>query len=227
MYWNESKPPESFEIPDDVVDAVYAISCRCLPVDHAHILREALHAALPWLADEESAGVHPIHVADSGNGWMRPELPNDLLYLSRRTKLALRLPKHRVKDASRLSGTALDVGGHSLVVAGSTVRALSPITTIFARYVVLDTVEDEQAFLVSIVRRLGEIGIQPKKMLCGIEKTIATPTGNIHTRSLMLADLAVEESIRLQQRGLGPLRQLGCGLFIPHKDIDEVRQASH
>jgi CRISPR/Cas system CSM-associated protein Csm4 (group 5 of RAMP superfamily) len=40
----------------------------------------------------------------------------------------------------------------------------------------------------------------------------------------MLADLAVEESVRLQQRGLGPGRTLGCGLFLPHKDINEVRQ---
>jgi hypothetical protein len=61
-------------------------------------------------------------------------------------------------------------------------------------------------------------------MLCGMERVIATPDRKIQARSLMLADLAVEESVRLQQRGLGPGRTLGCGLFLPHKDINEVRQ---
>ena len=225
MYWSDSQSDESVTIPDDVVDAVFAISCRCLPVDHAHALRQALLAALPWLAEEQEAGIHPIHGAESGNGWMRPDRPEDLLYLSRRTKLTLRLPKHRIEDVARLSGVTLDIAGHALVVAASTVRALSPITTIFARYVALDAGADEEAFLAAAMAQLHGLGIKPKKMLCGIEKSIATPDGNVRTRSLMVADLSMEESIRLQQHGLGPLRQLGCGLFIPHKDIDEVRRA--
>jgi len=40
----------------------------------------------------------------------------------------------------------------------------------------------------------------------------------------MIADLEVEESLRLQQKGLGPYRYLGCGLFIPHKGIDDIRK---
>jgi hypothetical protein len=39
----------------------------------------------------------------------------------------------------------------------------------------------------------------------------------------MIADLPVEESLRLQKTGLGPHRYLGCGLFIPHKGIKDVR----
>ncbi len=226
MYWSDQNPTETFVVPDDVVDAVYTISCRCLPVDHAHALRLALLQVLPWLADEEGAGIHPIHVAESGNGWMRPEHPDDLLYLSRRTKLALRLPKDRIADAGRLSGVTLDVAGNPLSVAGSSMRPLSPITTIFARYVMADGSADEEGFLAAALTQLGSMGIKPKKMMCGMEKSIATPDGNIRTRSLMLADLTREESVRLQQLGLGPLRQLGCGLFIPHKDIDEVGRAS-
>ena len=51
-----------------------------------------------------------------------------------------------------------------------------------------------------------------------------SPDKTLPTRSLMLADMEVEDSVKLQQHGLGPWRQLGCGLFIPHKDISEVRQ---
>jgi hypothetical protein len=41
---------------------------------------------------------------------------------------------------------------------------------------------------------------------------------------LMIADLEIEESVRLQQSGLGPYRHLGCGVFIPHKDINEIKK---
>lgn len=225
MYWQETKENEHYVVPDDVVDVVYNIQCRCLPVDHAWALSQAISAALPWFADEPEAGLHPIHVADSGNGWMRPDAPDALLQLSRRTRLMLRLPKHRVEDAGKLSGQTLDVGGNVMKVEKATVKPLSAMTTLFSRYIVSAEGMDEAAFLREAQSLLADMGIRPKKMLCGIERIIATPDRRIHTRSLMLADLAAEESVKLQQRGLGPGRTLGCGLFLPHKDIKEVRPA--
>ncbi len=52
--------------------------------------------------------------------------------------------------------------------------------------------------------------------------TLTTPDGTVHTRSLMLANLSQQGSVRLQQTGLGPRREMGCGIFIPHKGIDAV-----
>ena len=103
MFWQESRE-ETRAVPDDVVDIVYQINCRALPVDHAWALSQAVRAVLPWFADEPAAGVHPIHVADSGNGWMRPENAGDLLCLSRRTKLVLRVPRQRIDAAQALVG---------------------------------------------------------------------------------------------------------------------------
>jgi CRISPR-associated protein Cas6 len=225
MYWEEEKKDnERYVVPDDVVDIAYNISCRCLPVDHAYALQQALHGALPWLQDEELAGMHTIHVAESGNGWMRPDNADDLLYLSRRTKMVLRVPRHRIEEAAALSGRNLDVDGHALEVGKSAIRPLSALTTIFSRYIVAEEGADEAAFMQSVAQQLRAMGIRAKKMLCGLEHGIRTPEHLIRTRSLMLADMDVEDSVKLQQQGLGPWRQLGCGLFIPHKDINEVGQ---
>jgi hypothetical protein len=38
----------------------------------------------------------------------------------------------------------------------------------------------------------------------------------------MIADLKTDESLALQQFGLGEGRKLGCGLFLPHRGIDAV-----
>jgi len=226
MYWQETSHQEPVVVPDDVVDVVYQIACRTLPVDHAWALSQAVQRLLPWIGTEPAAGVHTIHVADSGNGWMRPDHADDLLYLSRRTRLVLRVPRQRVDEAQTLVGHTLDVAGHAMKIEQATLRSLSPISTVFARYVVGEEQgEDENAFLACVLAELKALGVQPKKMLCGIERVLVTPERPIRTRSLMIAELTPPESVTVQQRGLGPLRQLGCGLFLPHKDIKEVKQA--
>ena len=226
MYWQEHKPTEEYVVPDTIVDAVFGITCRSLPVDHAYALSQAIQTALPWFAVEADAGLHTIHGADSGNGWMRPEDPRALLHLSHRTKLMLRLPKHRLTDAEALLGKTLDVGGHELRMDKLTPRPLSRITTLFTRHLVIAAGDDETAFLKHALELFGALGIRPAKMLCGKMTTVALPARVLQTRSLMVADLTVEEAVLLQQRGLGPERKLGCGLFIPHKDINEVRRKS-
>ena len=223
MFWQEEKKPdERHVVPDDIVDVAYDIACRSLPVDHAFALFEALNRVLPWV--EHEAGILPIHVADSGNGWMRPERPDDLLYLSHRTRMLLRVPQHRVAEAQRLSGQTLAIAGHAMKVGRATIRPLSTHTTLFSRYIAADATLAENAFLERMHADLAAMDVHPRKMLCGIERAIATPSKPVHTRSLMVAELTVEQSLRLQSRGLGALHHLGCGLFIPHKDIKEVKQ---
>jgi len=224
MHWEESTPAEEPVVPDTVVDAVFGISCRTLPVDHAYALSQAIQRALPWFASEAGAGLHIIHVAGSGNGWQRPVDPTALLHLSRRTKLALRIPKQRIAAANALIGQTLDVDGHALHVDEITLRPLSRITTLFSRYVLITTVDDEESFLEAAAGQLGTLGIRPRKMLCGLTTPIATPARTLQTRSLMIAGLSPGESVLLQQRGLGSERKLGCGLFLPHKDIDDLRR---
>jgi len=223
MYWADSGKPERYVVPDDVMDVVYQIDCRTLPVDHAWVLSQAILAVLPWLADEPGAGVHPLHVAESGNGWMRPEGPDALLHLSRRTKLTLRVPKHRLEQSAALSGTTLDIAGHRLTVQASSTRLLVPFSAVFARHVPVAAGQEEAAFIEQLVPAIQALGVTPRKLLCGREHVLATPRGPLATRSVMLADLPEPESVALQRHGLGPYRTLGCGLFIPHKDIKEVR----
>ena len=68
--------------------------------------------------------------------------------------------------------------------------------------------------------------INIRKALCGKSTPLATAGRPVHTRSLLLADLTPEQSVRLQQMGLGPHRKMGCGIFIPHKGIDAVKKSA-
>lgn len=216
MYWQEELEAGAFVVPDDVIDLAFAITCRALPVDHAQALYTAVAAVLPWLADEPEAGIHSIHGADSGNGWERPE---DVLLLSRRTRLMLRLPKERAEEAQALSGHVLDVAGHEMTVGAAKSRRLCKTTTLYARYLSFADTRSEADFLAACAAVLRERGIKAKKILCGKTRTLHTDDGPLETRSLMLADLSLEDSVRLQERGIGTHRRIGCGLFIAHKSV--------
>jgi len=226
MFWTEEgNAAEEFRVPDDVVDLAFAIKCPTLPVDHAYELSRQLHEMLPWLGEEPQAGVHLIHGAASGNGWYRPEeTAGALLHLSRRARMRLRLPRHRLADAGELSGKTLHIGAHALEVGGSEVHRLNPLPTLFSRFVITRETVDEAEFLQMAMERFTELDIECRKLLCGITHTFNFPEGPVFTRSLMVADLTPEHSVRLQQTGIGEGRKFGCGLFIPHKGIKAVKQ---
>ena len=229
MFWEQEKNESSpYVVPDDVVDLVYNIRCKCLPLDHAYRFSAALRAALPWMDEEAQAGIHLIHGAESGNGWMRPEdTSNEVLHLSRRSRMTLRMPRHRIDAAQALTGQTLDIDGHPLEVGPSRVKLLSTLPTQFARYVVVPEdvdPEDETAFMTAAAAQLRALDIKVRKLLCGRAHALSHPDGQVYTRSVMLADLDVEEAVVLQQQGIGPHRKMGCGLFIPHKGIKAVQE---
>jgi len=202
---------------------VFAIECRSLPVDHAYALSQAVQAALPWFADEPRAGLHTVHGAASGAGWQRPAGEDARLQLSRRTKLVLRLPGHRMVDAAALSGRTLDVAGSPMRVGPLSVRPLLRIASLFSRSVIFEGATDEAAFTAAATEALRALGVAASTLLCGRDVTLATPQGSYRTRSLMLSVATPAQSLRLQREGLGAARKLGCGVFIPHKDVGDLR----
>jgi CRISPR-associated protein Cas6 len=209
----------------DVVDAVFAIECRSLPVDHAYALSAAIQAALPWFADEPQAALHTVHGAASGAGWQRPEGEDAQLQLSRRTRLVLRLPEHRMADAAALSGRTLDVAGSPMRVGRLSARPLLRIASLFSRSVIFEGAADEVAFVAAANAALRALGVAASTLLCGREVTLVTPQGTHRTRSLMLTVATPAQSLLLQRQGLGEARKLGCGVFIPHKDVGDLRGA--
>ncbi|TNF38704.1 MAG: type I-MYXAN CRISPR-associated protein Cas6/Cmx6 [Gammaproteobacteria bacterium] len=228
MLWVEEDDQQEFELPDDIVDVSYKIECRQIAIDHAHDLSMALLQALPWLAEEADAGVHLIHGASSGNGWQRPDenSTDDFIYLSKRARMQLRVPKQRIEDAHKLTGQVLQVGDYAVEVGEAQIRPLTTLGTLFARYIPILEGEGEEAFLERIVSEMRAMDVKVKKVLCGVGHTFSLPEGRVETLSVMVADLDPRSSVKLQQKGIGEGRKRGFGLFIPHKGIKPVGDMS-
>ena len=222
MLWeDDDKQNKGFVVPDDVVDLCFKINCRQIPTMHAMELAEALYKVLPWLEHEPEIGIHQIHGAATGNGWERPP-DGELIHLSKRAKMHLRVPRDKVEDSMKLTGEALDIAGFMVEVGEASVKLLNPIQTIFSRYIISPEGLDEDQFLQWLAGVLKQRDIHVRKVLCGIGHTISTPDGDIETRSVMIADLDKASSLSLQETGVGPGRHFGCGIFLPHKGIRAV-----
>ncbi|MCW9012348.1 MAG: type I-MYXAN CRISPR-associated protein Cas6/Cmx6 [Gammaproteobacteria bacterium] len=228
MLWEEDKKQKAFVVPDDVADLSFKLDCKRIALDHAYDLFQALSAALPWLASEDRAGVHLVHGASTGNGWQRPEETDgeNFIYLSRRSRMHLRLPKERYEDAKQLIGQTLDIGGYELTVGEYQIKPLTSQGTLFSRYILLADNETEDQMVERVAEEMKTMGINLKKALAGIDNEFASPNGKMRTMSLMVADLDPDEAVTLQQKGVGEGRKMGFGLFIPHKGIRPVGDMS-
>ncbi|MEE9448399.1 MAG: type I-MYXAN CRISPR-associated protein Cas6/Cmx6 [Arenicellales bacterium] len=227
MYWKEKSEEKTFEVTDEVIDLSFKIKCKSLPLDHAWALSHALTEAQPWLKGHKHIAIHLIHGAGSANGWIRPNNPeNELLHLSRRARFTLRIHKAQLNLAESLNGLELNIDGHALLIESFKSQLLVPQETIFSRYVTTEAEFSEDDFLNSYAPQIEALGINIKKMMGGMQHNFQTPNGPLATRSLMLADLEKEESIILQQHGLGQQQLMGMGIFLPHKGISAVKETS-
>ena len=220
--WQDDEQVKKPEQSDRVVDLNFKLDCPCLHVDHTAALHNAIHGALPWFREHPLSGMHLVHVAGSQNGWMRPEEPDELLHLSHRTRLTLRVAMEMIEEAHALSGQTLDIAGNRMQIGKATQKPVRASDILFSRHVISADKDDENEFMQTVAEELKQLDIRFRKLLPGKQLNLRGPEGIVKTRSLMVADLDLEDSLTLQEQGLGEGRTYGCGLFIHHKGIKAV-----
>jgi CRISPR-associated protein Cas6 len=196
---------------DSAVEAVFPLEGKTLPREHAQALLDALVVSMPWLQDDAGAGIHPLKLV-SGT--------ESMALLSGRTRLILRVKANRLDKLRASEGAQLDVAGHPLRLGAVHLRALQPLATLYA-YRVAAIAGDESAFMQAMEAELAALGVAGERV-CGKRQMVRVNQHDMVTFSLMLHALPPDQSLRLQQFGLGPHRLLGCGVFVPHKSAAAV-----
>ncbi|MDE1943527.1 MAG: type I-MYXAN CRISPR-associated protein Cas6/Cmx6 [Betaproteobacteria bacterium] len=195
---------------EPVTDVAFALRGQFVPSGYAQRLWLAVSAALPWLADEPAAGLLPLRGTEQGGG----------LWLPRRARLVLRLPAGRVEAARTLEGATLDLGqGHVLQVGTAEERPHHGHPTLHAALVATEL--DETAFGEQVRQELDDMGVQGQ-WICGRERMLHCDNVALRGFSLVVHHLKGEQSLRLQARGMGSARHLGCGIFLPFKAIPNL-----
>ncbi|MBF0266945.1 MAG: hypothetical protein HQL46_16905 [Gammaproteobacteria bacterium] len=224
MFWNEKDKQADITQSDLVVDVSFKIECKQLPGDHIDFLYQALIYKFPWLTNDERISVQQLYLPASGNGWERGiHTTDNIIHLSKRTRLNIRLPKFLEHKIGELENTLLDINGYPLTIKQFKTYPIKTSDILVARFAYYcDTDNDEALFLQKAYQEITSRGIEVTKMLCGKAVPITINNKLITTRSLMIAELTKRQTIALQEKGIGDFYQLGCGLFVPQKGIKAV-----
>ena len=211
-----------------VVDVQFRLTGKLIPVDHGYHLFSAVSEIIPELhSSHDETGLHPITGQLAGNR---------SLAITERSFLTIRLSSEQIALVLPLAGKTLQLNGCPIYVGVPRVRALIPSTRVYSRLVVIKGFMEPEPFLEAACRQLQDMEIKGKPSLI-IQSKIAEANMDKHTGSrslylrrtikirdkevvgfaLRVEELTAEESIHLQEKGLGGRRRFGCGIFIPDR----------
>ena len=219
MYWDEDSQDSIAKIDNTIVDVSFKVNCQKIAADHSYHLFEAILKEFPNIEEINNLAIHSVYGAESGAGWERPETE---IYLSKRTRFCIRTPAEHAKEFFVLDKKILKVGEYEMQLSKPTIKNLIITDTLFCRSVVVENNDNEEEFLKNVHLLLKLMGINVKKMLCGKEHSIKIPNKTLVGKTLLITDLEKDDSIKIQQLGIGIGKLFGCGIFLPHKSIAPV-----
>jgi CRISPR-associated protein Cas6 len=196
-----------------IVDLHFRVQGGRIDVDHGYALYGAVSRVLesaddPWLHAADDVGLLLVRGRYIGEG---------KLALGRSARFGLRLPAEKITRALALAGKRLEINGDRFLVGTSATSALKPAAALYAHVVTTKNGEDEGRFDAEIKRQLESLAIRGKATR-GPRRIVSVKDKKVVGYSLLVGELTAEESIRLQERGLGGRRKMGCGVFLPRRD---------
>lgn len=223
-----------------LIELQFPVLSSEIPADHGYALYGAMSRLVPKLHTQElTVRIGPIRGPYAGNCKLRLE--------PRSSRLRIRLRPEDLPILLPLAGKRLELDGHALRLGVPQVAALVPATTLFARTVVIKAsspktdpavktsrdraktkrYQEPAEFLAAIRRELARQGIEAQADLplhqsgdrtgqpC--RRVLRVHGKSIVGFSVIVQGLTAEESLTLQEKGLGGRGKMGCGFFTPLK----------
>jgi CRISPR-associated protein Cas6 len=190
------------------VDLCFQLLGKTLLVDHGYALYSAVSHASPHVHKHEKVGLKLIRGRYIGNG---------MLDISPHSELVLRLLVSQVPHYLQLAGKILEVLGEKLTVGVPKTKALIPASALYSPLVTTRNCQDQHRFEMEISNQMQSLGIRGE-FIVGKRRTFAIHGKQLVGYSLEVTDLNPQDSIILQEEGLGGRRKMGCGFFEPSND---------
>lgn len=190
-----------------MIDLAFKLMGTRIPVDHGYALYSAINRIVSELHDAKDIGVHPVRGRFDGNG---------CLVLSPASRLIVRTPDERIREFLKLAGKSLEVDGHRFRIRVPEVRALRPAAALYARLVTIKGFMEPEQFL-DAARRQLETMCATAKLQLGERRTFRVKDKQVVGFEMLATELAAEDSIKLQEVGIGGRRRMGCGVFVPFR----------
>lgn len=211
-----------------VVDVQFKLTGKQIPVDHGYRLFSAVSELVPGLHKRDEVGIAPIFGRLAGSR---------VLAIGENSFLTIRLPSELIVMVMPLAGKTLRIGDGEIRVGVPQTKALVPSARLYSHLAVIKGFMQPDTFLEAARRQLTEMNVKDSRpSLVEQSRIVETNVGKnsgshspylrrtirIHDKeivgfALRVEDLTAEESIRLQERGIGGRRRFGCGVFFPER----------
>lgn len=185
-----------------------------LAADHGYRLYSALAAMVPSLHGPNAIAIHPIRGRQIGNR---------LLEVMPWSSLAMRVSDTQIAELLLLSGKNLTLGNATLRLGVPEVHGLVPAASLRSRLVTIKSFMDSEGFQEAARRQLDALEIAPVAALrLGKRRTLRIKDKEVVGYETIIEDLSADESLRLQEHGIGGRRHMGCGVFVPARKVGDT-----
>lgn len=209
----QSYPTQTLKSEMPHVELSFGVTGKSLPIDHSYGLYAALSHWQAQLHDLKGIGIQNITgIIDQGE---------NLIHLTPYSRFRIRLSAQNLPLIYPLAGKSLTIGKHKIRLGIPEITLLKPLPVLRSHMVVIKGYQEPESFLVAAQRQLKALGIQgiasiPLRADGKLkQKTIKIKRYRVVGFSLEVTNLEPEESLRLQQYGIGGKRKMGCGVFFP------------
>jgi len=197
-----------------MVDMCFPVRGHGFPAEHGYGLLSALAQWVPSIHQNLHIGILTVPGIGDKQG---------KILLTPRSHLRIRLPMEAISGVYRLAGKRLRVGSHEVHLGIPEIFTLKPCATLKARIVTIKGYLEAENLEQAAQKQLEQLGIPGEvKVLRDPEgkplrKTLKIKRHTIVGFTTSVQGLSDDDSIRLQQVGLGGRRRMGCGFFLPCK----------
>jgi CRISPR-associated protein Cas6 len=188
---------------DPKLDLCFSIRGKTVQVDHGFDLNSGISRLLPLFHEAQDVGLKLIRGNYVGDG---------LLSLQPNSRLVFRLRSSGLSPYINLAGNTLDLRGHLIQIGVPNTRGLNPVPELYSHLVTTRNGQDQERFLTEINRQLSEMDVKAEIHL-GDRKTFTIHDKKVVGYSMQLHGVTEEDSIKIQEQGLGGRRKMGCGFF--------------
>lgn len=196
------------------VELSFSVQGKTLPADHGYGLFAAFVNLVPEIRFHSDISILTIPGLADKQG---------RILLTAQSCIRIRVPVSKIPVVYRLAGKQIRIGKHEVQICIPSVYPLHPSETLRSRIVTIKGKDYTQpdGFLAAAKRQLEQLEISGKVVIPidrngnPLRKTIKIQRFTVVGFTTEVSELSDEDSIKLQQWGIGGKHHMGCGYFLP------------
>lgn len=204
----------SARVTSPLVELSFKAYGKLIPIDHSYGLYSAISHQFSQL-HEVTQGVSIQNI----NGLI--DSSQRIIHINETSQLKIRTLTDRISQIYPLANQQLQIGKHFIRLGIPEISFVVPFPNLHSRITVIKGHQEPQGFLQAAQRQIDKLEITGELRLAAMadgspkRKTIKIKRHTVVGFGLEILNLSDEDSLILQNFGLGGKRKMGCGIFVP------------